>query len=235
MPTKQAIAVFALLAGCAAASAQQTSQVELKIEATNRMLAASAEERVTADPEIAILHIGFETQPSDAKTAYAVGARTSNNIVSALKQAGIPETSIRSEWQQLESASGRPLKFNLIQEWTVKTPSERAAEILDVAVSAGATDSGQIDWTVKDEKALEEQALDQASASAKTDAAALAKGVGVRLGALIYVTNQVSTPQFSMAYDNNAVEERSRTPQALSIEPRKVGRLARVYAVFAIE
>jgi hypothetical protein len=38
-----------------------------------------------------------------------------------------------------------------------------------------------------------------------------------------------------MAYDNNAVEERSRTPQALSIEPRKVGRLARVYAVFAIE
>lgn len=159
MPTKQAIAVFALLAGCAAASAQQTSQVELKIEATNRMLAASAEERVTADPEIAILHIGFETQPSDAKTAYAVGARISNNIVSALKQAGIPETSIRSEWQQLESASGKLHKFNLIQEWTVKTPPERAAEILDIAVSAGATDSGQIDWTVKDEKALEEQAL----------------------------------------------------------------------------
>jgi uncharacterized protein YggE len=235
MPTKQAIAVFALLAGCTAISAQQTSQVELKIEATNRTLAVSAEERVTADPEIAILHIGFETQPSDAKTAYAVGARTSNNIVSALKQAGIPETSIRSESQRLDSAIGKPHKFSLIQEWTVKTPPERAAEILDIAVSAGATDSGQIDWTVKDEKALEEQALDQASARARTDAAVLAKGMGVRLGALIYVTNQVSTPQFSMAYDNNALAEKSRAPQALSIEPRKVSRVARVYAVFGIE
>src|SRR5208282_5707037 len=148
MTQKHAFAAFALLAFSVAAYAQQTSQVQLKIEPTNRTLTVSAEGRVTVDPDVAILHIGFQTQPSDAKAAYASGAKISNDIITALKQAGIPETSIRSEWQRLDSASGKPHKFTLAQQWTVKSPPERAAEILDIAIAAGATDSGQIDWTV---------------------------------------------------------------------------------------
>jgi len=241
MNGKQAIAVFALIAGCAAAGAQQTSQVQLKIEAANRTLTVNAEERVTAEPEIAILHIGFETQFSDAKTAYAAGAKTSNEIVAALKQAGIPETSIRSESQRLKRDYKQAHKFSLVQQWTVKTPPERAAEILDVAVSAGATDSGQIDWTVKDEKALENQALDKAAARARENAIVLAKGMGVHLGLLVYVTNQVSgqiPTQFGFANFSNGVMADARAVSSaspLAIEPRKVSRTAAVYAVFAIE
>ena len=238
MNAKKVIAALALLAGCLAAGAQQTSQVQLKIEPTNRTLTVSAEGRVTVDPDVAILHIGFETQPSDAKTAYAAGAKTSNDVVFALKQAGIPETSIRSEWQRLDSASGKPHKFTLGQQWTVKVPPERAAEILDIAVAAGATDSGEIDWTVQDEHALEDQSLEQAAARASADATMLAKSMGVDLVSLLYVTNQISIPQLAMmAYANNAAQgELARAiPQALSIEPRKVSREATVYAVFAIE
>jgi uncharacterized protein YggE len=237
MPVKQAIAAFALLAGCVAAIAQQTSQVQLKIEPTNPTLTVSAEGRVTVDPDVAILHIGFQTQPTDVKSAYAGGAKISNDIINALKQAGIPETSIRSEWQRLDSASGKPHKFTLVQQWTVKTPPERAAEILDIAVAAGATDSGQIDWTVQDERALEDQALDQAAARARADAAVLAKGMGVHLGALIYVTNQISEQRFVAAYANNGAPGGAfaAPPMTLAIEPRKVSREAAVYAVFAIE
>jgi len=238
MPIKQAIAAFAIFAGCVVAGAQQTSEVQLKIESTNRTLTVSAEGRVTVDPDLAILHIGFVTQPSDAKAAYAAGAKTSNDIVNALKQAGIPETSIRSEWQRLDSASGRPHKFTLVQQWTVKTPPERAAEILDVAVGAGATESGQIDWTVQDMRALEDQALDRAAARAKAEAEVLAKSMGVHLGALIYVTNQISAPQpYPMAYANNAAPQGgfAAPPVTLAIEPCKVSREASVYAVYAIE
>lgn len=241
MQGKQVFAAFALIAGCAASVAQQTSQVQLKIEAANRTLAVSAEERVTVDPDVAILRIGFETKPSDAKAAYAAGAKSSNDIVNALKQAGIPETSIRSESQHLDRVYSDAHKFKLVQQWTVKTPPERAAEILDVAVAAGATDSGQIDWTVKDEKALEDQALQQATARARANAEVLAKGMRVRLGSLIYVTNQISAPQpYRTVFANNAapelarsVREELRTP--LAIEPRKASREATVYAVFAIE
>jgi hypothetical protein len=238
MPPKQAIATFALLAACASAAAQQTNQVQLKIEPAHRTLTVSAENRVTVDPDLAILHIGFQTQPSDAKAAYAAGAKTSNDIVDALKQAGIPQTSIRSEWQRLEAAYNKPHKFTLSQQWTVKVPPERAAEILDIAVTAGATDSGQIDWTVQNQQALDDQALDGATARAKAQAAVLARGMGVHLGALVYVTNQISTPQFQMsAYDNNAAPTAGlrAAPQPLSIEPRKVSSTATVYAVFAIE
>ncbi|MGA2350065.1 MAG: SIMPL domain-containing protein [Terracidiphilus sp.] len=242
MHFKQAIAAVALVVGCATSGAQQTSQVQLKIEPSNRTLTVSAEERVTADPEIAILHIGFETQPSDAKTAYAAGAKTSNDIVTALKQAGIPETSIRSESQHLDRVYNTAHKFKLLQQWTVKAPPERAAEILDIAVAAGATDSGQIDWTVKDERALEDQALDKATTRARANAAVLAKGMEVHLGSLIYVTNEVSAPfgrvQISQGVANNSAasgEFMAAPRERLAIEPRKVSRVATVYAVFAIE
>lgn len=241
MHGKFALVTFALLLGCTTAVAQQASQVQLKIEPNNRTLTVSTDGRVTADPEITILHIGFETPPSDAKTAYATGAKTSNDIMAALKQAGIPETSIRSESQHLDSIGYKSHKFKLVQQWTVKTPPERVAEILDIAVTAGATDSGQIDWTVKDEKALEDQALDKAAARARSDAEVLAKGMGVHLGALIYVTNQISAqiPGWvslaSLSSGGMANDRAVPTAPPLAIEPRKVSREATVYAVFAIE
>ena len=108
-------------------------------------------------------------------------------------------------------------------------------DILDIAVTNGANSSGQIDWTVKDERALEEQALDRAAARARANAEVLAKGMGVKLGSLIYVSNSLSgggiypRPMMAMA---KAAEAPS---QPLAIEPQKVTRDANVYAVFAIE
>ncbi len=233
------LATASLLAGSLIATAQQTSQVELKIEPTNRTLTVSAEDRVTVDPDVAILHVGFETQPSDAKGAYAAGAQTSNAIVGALKQAGIPETSIRSESQQLNSVYQKPHKFTLAQQWTVKVKPERVAEILDVAVTAGATASGQIDWVVEDEKALQDKALNGAAGRARAQAEVLAKGMGVKLGPLVYVSNQVSAPVYPMmrSFANNATTGMMEklAPPPLAIEPRKVVSTATVYAVFAIE
>ena len=236
MSAKCMIASIAFLAGCTFAVAQQITQPELKVDSTNRTLTVTATGSVSVEPELAILHIGFDTQPEDAKSAYADGARASNAIVSAIKQAGIPEDSIQSQSQYLDRDWSKPHKFKLSQQWTVKVPPQRADEILDIAVTAGATDSGQIDWTVKDEKALESQALDEAASRARQNGEVLAKGMGVRLGTLIYVSNQVSssTPRPVM-YEMNRLSGGAAAPPPLAIEPRKVVREATVYAVFAIE
>ena len=233
MNTKQAVAFVALLAGCALARAQQT---ELRIEPTNRTLTVSAQGAVSVDPDVAILHIGFETLPTDAKAAYANGAQTSTAIIAAVKQAGVAESAIHSEWQRLDSVSGKPHKFTLAEQWTVRTTPERAAEILDIAITAGATESGNIEWTVEDEHALEDKALDQAAARAHAEAAALAQSMGVRLGALIYVTNQTAAPQpvFRM-YAEAAPQAMGGAGPTLAIEPHKVSSSANVYAVYAIE
>lgn len=239
MLVKCTIASIAILAGSALAAAQQPSQLELKIDSTNRTITVSAEGRVSVDPDVAILHIGFETKPTDAKTAYADGARISNAIVDALKQAGIPETSIRSEFQRLEPVDVKNHKFKLTQNWTVKTPPARAGEILEVAIDAGATDSGEIEWTVENVRALEDQALEQAAARARDDAAVMAKGSGAHLGNLLYITNQITAPVVNALFNsNNAAPEGGRAEALappLVIEPRKVVREATVYAVFAIE
>ncbi len=237
MLPKQAIATLLLLAAGMAAHAQQPNQLELKIDPTNRTLTVSAQDQVTVDPDIAVLHIGFQTQPSDAKAAYAAGAQTSNAIIDALKQAGVQESAIHSEWQRLDAVYGKPHKFTLAQQWTVKVTPERVAEILDIAVTAGATDSGDIDWTVADEKALEDKALDGATARARAQAEVLAKGMGVHLGAILYVTNQMSAPVYPRVFAMNAAQMSAgaAAPPPLAIEPRKVSSSANVYAVFSIE
>jgi len=240
MNGKLALAAVVCLAGCSVISAQQANRLQLKIDSTNRTLTVSAEERVTADADLAILHIGFQTPPSDAKSVYAAGAKTSNEVVAALKQAGIPEASIRSERQSLDSSDAKAHKFRLVQSWAVETPSQRSAEILDIAIAAGATESGEIEWTLKDLRALEDQALDKAAVRARSDAAVLAKSMGAHLGALVYVSNQVAAPQnlngfVAGNFETDRYQGPTPAPEKLAIEPRKVSRTAAVYAVFVIE
>ena len=217
-------------------AAQQTTQPQMKVDSSNRTLSVTATETVSVEPDLAILHIGFDTPPEDAKAAYADGARASNAIIAAVKQAGIPETSIRSESQYLDRDwCNKQHRFVLHQQWTVKVPPERAAEILDIAVTAGATDSGQIDWTVKDEKALEAETLDHAASRARANAEVLAKGMGVRLGSLIYVSNQIASTVLDRWSCTRKQQSVAKAAPPLSIEPHQVSREATVYAVFAIE
>lgn len=201
-----------------------------------RTLTVNASESVSVEPDLAILHIGFDTPPEDVKSAYADGARRSNAIVAAVKQAGIPEDSIRSEWQYIDRIWADEHRFRLEQHWTVKVPPQRAAELLDIAISAGANSSGPIEWTVKDEKALENQALDRATARAKENASVLAKGMGVRLGTLSSVSNQVSTQRFAynMLQAGGGAGAQQMAPP-LAIEPHQVSRQATVSAIFEIE
>jgi len=229
-------AVTVALAAALSAGAQQASQPQLKIDSTNRTLTVTASDSVSVEPDVAILHIGFETQPASAKEAYANGAQTSNAIIGALRQAGVAENAIHSESQFLQRDYSVPKshKFILAQQWTVRTTPVRAAELLDVAVTAGANSSGQIEWSVNDERGLEDQALDKAAARAKADAAELAKGMGVRLGALIYVSNEVSRPPMPMFAARISMAKAEAAPP-LAIEPQKVTRSASIYAVYAIE
>jgi uncharacterized protein YggE len=234
------IVFMALLAACVGGSAQQPTDLKLNIDPTNRTIAVSAQGRVTVDPDVAILHIGFETRPEDSKSAYADGARTSNAIVGVIKGAGIPDASIHSEFQRLEPIDVKNHKFKLTQRWTVKVPPPRAGDVLDLAVDAGATDSGDIEWTVEDVRALEDQALKQAAERARSDAGVMAMAAGAKLGSLLFATDQIAEIRASFeAYANDSIQFEKRRTEVLapplSIEPRKVVREATVYAVFAIQ
>ncbi len=236
--THRAFAISWLIAAALPAFAQQAAQPQFTISSANRTLSVTATGSVSVEPDLAILHVGFETQPTDAKTAYAEGAQTSNAIIAAVRQAGVTDSDIRSESQYLQRDYTIPKshKFKLTQQWTVKTTPARAAEVLDAAITAGANSSGAIDWTVRDEAALSTQALDQATARARENATTLAKGMGVHLGPLLFTSNQLSTPNFPRPMMRAlAMAGAPEAAPPLAIEPQKVSREASVYAIYAIE
>ena len=88
----------------------------------------------------------------------------------------------------------------------------------------------------KTNRRSKDKALEDATVRARAQAAVLAKGMGVKLGALIYVSNQVSTPITPVRIHAMELSRAAAAPAPpLAIEPHKVERTANVYAVFAIE
>jgi uncharacterized protein YggE len=218
----------------------------IQVNKDNRTIAITATDKVIVMADTATVHIGFIAYGPDSDAAYATGSRISNAIVKALTAAAVPSDAIQSENQnvapvqeyqidKLTPAEKAQRKFQVTQSWTVRTPADNAAKILDLAVKAGANQSGQIDWSLKDENGPQAEAAGKALQRARTVASEMAKGLSVKLGALLYANNetQAEPPRPLMRAMNSAMAVSAPAP--LAINPRQIEKSATVYAVFAIE
>jgi uncharacterized protein YggE len=237
-----------VMAGAIAGASSRAQQIE--VNKANRTIAVTATDKATADAEVATVHIGFQVYAVDSQSAYALGSKTSNAIVAALKKAGVEDSAIQSEAQNiapvqqyeiqnLPEAQKAQRQFQVTQSWSVKTSAKNAASVLDTAVQAGANQSGQIDWDVADPDALEAQAAESALKRAHAIADQMAKGLSAALGPLVYASNQVPERPMPMQLGflaspaARAAQDQKAAPLAISAQ--KVTRSATVYAVFSIE
>jgi uncharacterized protein YggE len=239
------IATLALTtAAIAAASNAQTVQVNKE----NRTIAITATDSVIVMADTATVHIGFIAYGPDKDSAYATGSGLSNTIIKALSSAGVPSDAIESENQnispvqdyqanQLTPAEKAQRKFQVTQSWTVRTNASDASKILDLAVKAGANQSGQIDWSLKDENAPQSEAAAKALQRARTVAGQMATSLNVKLGALIYASNETQAepvrPLMRDRFSGGGLAQAAPLP--LAINPRRIEKTATVYAIFAIE
>lgn len=216
----------------------------IQVNKDNRSIAVTATDSSTVDADIATVQIGFIAYGANQDAAYAAGSRVSNAIIKSLTEAGVKNDAVESANQSIAplqqyEKTGAPagMAFRVNQSWSVKTAAADAARVLDVAVKAGANESGQISWDVKDTNALEAQAAGKALARARSIAEQMAEGLHIKLGALIYASNQASAgmPQPIRRMVATAADAKSEPVLPLAINPRKVERSATVYAVFAIE
>jgi uncharacterized protein YggE len=228
----------------AAATAPAISQT-IQVSRDNRTIAITATDKVTAIADMAIVHIGFIAYGPDSDWAYANGSRVSNGIMKALTDAGIPKESIESENQnvspvpdfqnqKLTAAERAQRQFQVTQSWTVRTAADDAAKTLDLAVKAGANQSGQIEWTFKDENTPQAEAAAKALRSARAQAEQMATSLSARLGALLYASNEVQPNPIHPVMRAMAAPMAEKV-EPLAINPRKVEKIATVYAVFAIQ
>ena len=233
------------LAAAVLATAPSPAQT-IQVNKDNRTIAITATDKVIAMADTATVHIGFIAYGPDSDAAYATGSRISNAIVKALTAAGVPNDAIESENQnvspvqeyqidKLTPAEKAQRKFQVVQSWTVRTPADDAAKTLDLAVKAGANQSGQIDWSLKDENAPQAEAAGKALQRARTVASEMAKGLSVKLGALLYASNETQAQPPRPLMQAMAKSSTMAAPEPLAINPRQIEKSATVYAVFAIE
>jgi uncharacterized protein YggE len=238
---------LATLALATAVLAVAATAQTVQVNSGNRTLAITATDKVMVLADTASVHIGYIAYGPDSDAAYANGSRLSNAIVKALTSASVPTDAIESENQnvspvqeyqidKLTPAEKAQRKFQVVQSWTVRTNAADAARILDLAVKAGANQSGQIDWSLKDENASQAEAAAKSLQRARAIAGEMAKGLNVKLGSLLYASNETQAEPVRPMLKDRFVGGNSASPPApLAINPRQIEKSATVYAVFAIE
>jgi uncharacterized protein len=246
---KQIVVYLALGIAVACLVSAQTIQINRE----NKTIAISTTDEATATADIAAITIGFEIFGPDSQTVYADGGKLSHAIMEALHKAGVDDKAIESNSQMTERNSNFDDKetaelrakrqYHFRQSWEVSVTPQAAAETLRAAIAAGANESGAIDWRLADRKALQAKAAGNALVKAREVAARMAEGLNVKLGALIYASNETPNTKIYFARpaqashlsaDSMTISTFPLMPP-LEIRPETVREEATVYAVFAIE
>ena len=243
--TKAGLVVIALLMGAAISKAQQ-----VQVSAANRTISVTATEIAERQANRAVLHVGFQIYGGDSGAVYTEAAAISQAVAAALEQAGVVKDAVASEGQStgpvqeyqvqaLTPAERAQRRYEAQQSWTVKSGPDAVAKLLAAAVAAGANASGQIDWSLDDESSLTAEASTKALAHARKIAADMAKGLGAKVGGLLYASNQLEPGRplngQAMAAMAGAAPVVKAAPPKLSLNAPMITRSASVAAIFAIE
>lgn len=238
-----ALALFWMFASISALFAQ-----DIQVNRQNKTIAVTAEESVTADAEVAVLEIGYHNYATTQEQAFADNVRVADTITRALLGAGIPNANIETEKLRLGRAESpntwtaemkRERLFEAQQSWEISVSVRQAQDIVDLTVQSGANEVDDVDWNVIDPLALQARSSGAALAKARAIAEQMAKGLGTKLGELVYASNRAPVAKRWRGVQLNTEQaELSATVEKkpkLTLFPQKVKSDATVYAVFAIE
>ncbi len=237
---------FTGVLACSTAPAQQ-----VQVSPANRTLAVTTTEDAERRADTATIHIGYQLYAVTSQQVSEQASRTSKAITDALAATGLPKDALESENQStgpVQDYSGNGLtpeehaqrKFQTQQSWIARVPADAASKTLAAAVSAGANQSGAIEWSVADDASLSAEAAGKALKHAQAIAQQMAAGLGAKLGPLVYASNEAQAlrvlPLMARAGALAGVGQGGGTArQALSLSAPLVRRSATVSAVFSLQ
>jgi uncharacterized protein YggE len=242
-----------LILALISASMFQASAQQIQISKENKTIAITASDEASSLADIAVVTVGFNTYGKDQASTYATASTTSNAIIAALLSSGVPKTAIQSADQSLsplephndqdQTRYAQGFRFEFAQSWHITVPADQASNVLHIAITSGANDSGGINWQLQHDDALEAEAAKKALEHARQIADQMAKGLGVKLGALVYASNQTPPRGLAALMELNGMTVETSSASVsqkvnlkpLAISPERITKSATVYAVFAIE
>jgi uncharacterized protein YggE len=193
MPLRSAalslVAVFILAGG---ASAQQAPA-----PATPPLVVVTGEGVVTAVPDRAWITITTESRAPSPREAQRLNTAAMRPVQDKLRGAGVPADAIRTvgydvqyEW---DFVNGKRVGRGYVARNAIEVrvdAVERAGELLEIAVSSGATSLGGIRFDLKDQARLEREAVRLAVVDARLKAEAAAAGAGGTIERIVRVEEQ---------------------------------------------
>jgi uncharacterized protein YggE len=171
-------ALFTFLLASTPVSGQQPTPTEPVVMVTGEGL-------VKAPPDQAFVTLAAENRSRNPKDAQAQNAKAMTAVQQALTTAGIPKDAVRTLGAQLTMESdwvnGRQVPRGYVARNTIEVRLDdiaRVGEVMDLAVTSGATTVHGVRFDVKQREMLEREALKRATADARARAEAAAAGAG---------------------------------------------------------
>jgi uncharacterized protein len=221
---------------------------DIQVNRQNKTIAVTADESITADAEVALLTIGYRNYGVTQDAAFRENVRVAEQVTKALLDARVPKANIETDKLQLTRAEinekwtadmKKERQFTAGQSWHVTVSASEAQTVVDLAVRVGANEVDDVEWNVADPVALQAKAGAAALAKAKSIAEKMAKGLGTKLGELVYASNRAPVGKGWQTVEVNAEKMVAPPPPPpppkLTLFPQKVRSEATVYAVFSIE
>jgi uncharacterized protein len=168
---------------------------------TEPVVVVSGEGLVKAAPDQAFVTIAAESRSRNPKEAQTQNAQAMSAVQQKLLAAGIPKDAIRtlSVDLQLESdwVNGRQIPRGYVARNSIEVRLDdlaRVGEVIDLAVTSGATAVHGVRFDLKQREALEREALKRATAQALGRAEAAAAGAGRAINRVIRIEEPAGRP-----------------------------------------
>jgi len=191
--------------------AQSTPSVAAQTEGESvRTIQVSGEGQVQAEPDMAIVRLGVQTEADTAEEALAANNEEMTAVISITLEAEIDENDIRTEGFNLQPVyesgnNNQPrelvgYRVSNIVRITVRDLT-MLGQLLDTAVAAGSNNIQGIQFQISDRAALEAAAREAAMMNAQEKAEQLTDLAGAALGPVhtILETSSVRPVAFSVA------------------------------------
>ncbi|OGF52887.1 MAG: hypothetical protein A2Z21_04325 [Candidatus Fraserbacteria bacterium RBG_16_55_9] len=205
--------------------------------AFQRTISVMGEGKITAKPDSVQAEIGVTSLRNTLKEAIAENNEKMAAVIAALKGLGIAEKDIQTVRfnVDLERAdyNGPITGYRVSNQLHVTIRDlNRAGEILDRVIEAGANDVSGVRFAVSDVGELEKQARLTAIADAMSKAREMVEAVGAKLGSVLTITTASYSPP---AYERSLVFMASSDAKSVPLEPGELQLYTSVQVVFAID
>lgn len=206
----------------AAAGASLPVAVAAQAPAADSVVVMTGEGMVKAPPDQAWITVGAESRSRNPKEAQSQNAAAMASVQDKLRAAGIAQDAIRtlSVDLQLESdwVNGRQVPKGYVARNMIEVRLDdiaRVGEVMDLAVTGGATALHGVRFDLKQRESLEREALKRATADARARADAVAAAAGRTIDRIVRIEEPAGRPfppPAPMLMSRAAEDARAPTP-----------------------